>query len=197
MISYQNSRNILKRGVIKIKDEKIKSINSLNRILSENIYSPIHYPAGNNAAFDGYAISSKDTNKLNKKKSKLFKIIGIVAAGDKPKKQRKKKFQTIEIMTGALLPKNFDTIIRIVLYRDLRLESEYNTYKVLGLPPGPITMPDISAIDAVLDYEKNNYLFMVADPSNRGYHLFANNLSEHNKNRRAYIRWINSKGIYR
>ena len=93
--------------------------------------------------------------------------------------------------------KNFDTIIRRVLYRDLRLESEYNTYKVLGLPPGPITMPDISAIDAVLDYEKNNYLFMVADPSNKGYHLFASNLSEHNKNRRAYIRWINSKGIYR
>ena len=48
-----------------------------------------------------------------------------------------------------------------------------------------------------LDYEKNNYLFMVADPSNRGYHLFASNLSEHNKNRRAYIRWINSRGIYR
>ena len=93
--------------------------------------------------------------------------------------------------------KNFDTIIRRVLYRDLRLESEYNTYKVSGLPPGPITMPDISAIDAVLDYEKNNYLFMVADPSNRGYHLFASNSSEHNKNRRAYIRWINSKGIYR
>ena len=93
--------------------------------------------------------------------------------------------------------KNFDTIIRRVLYRDLRLESEYNTYKVSGLPPGPITMPDISAIDAVLDYEKNNYLFMVADPNNRGYHLFASNLSDHNKNRRAYIRWINSKGIYR
>ena len=68
---------------------------------------------------------------------------------------------------------------------------------LIVLPPGPITMPDISAIDAVLDYEKNNYLFMVADPSNRGYHLFASNLSEHNKNRRAYIRWINSKGIYR
>ncbi len=93
--------------------------------------------------------------------------------------------------------KNFDTIIRRVLYRDLELESEYNTYRVAGLPPGPITMPDISAIDAVLNYEKNNYLFMVADPSNRGYHLFASNLSEHNRNRRAYIRWINSRGIYR
>ena len=93
--------------------------------------------------------------------------------------------------------KNFDTIIRRVLYRDLKLDSDYNTYRIKGIPPGPITMPDISAIDAVLYYEKNNYLFMVADPSNRGYHLFASNLSQHNKNKRAYIRWINSRGIYR
>ena len=93
--------------------------------------------------------------------------------------------------------KNFDTIIRRVLYRDLKLDSDYNTYRIKGIPPGPITMPDISAIDAVLYHEKNNYLFMVADPSNRGYHLFASNLSQHNKNKRAYIRWINSRGIYR
>lgn len=93
--------------------------------------------------------------------------------------------------------KNFDTIIRRVLYRDLKLDSEFNTYKIKGLPPGPITMPDISAIDAVLDYEKHDYLFMVANPSNRGYHLFASDLSGHNRNKKAYIRWINSKGIYR
>ena len=93
--------------------------------------------------------------------------------------------------------KNFDTIIRRVLYRDLKLDSEFNTYKIRGLPPGPITMPDISAVDAVLNYEKHNYLFMVADPSNRGYHLFASDLAGHNKNKKAYIRWINSKGIYR
>tara|TARA_B100000575_G_scaffold167761_1_gene134237 strand:+ start:20637 stop:21668 length:1032 start_codon:yes stop_codon:yes gene_type:complete len=93
--------------------------------------------------------------------------------------------------------KNFDTIIRRVLYKDLKLESEFNTYKVKGLPPGPITMPDISAIDAVLNYEKHDYLFMVANPSNRGYHLFASDLKGHNKNKKAYIRWINSRGIYR
>ena len=93
--------------------------------------------------------------------------------------------------------KNFDTIIRRVLYRDLKLDSEFNTYKIKGLPPGPITMPDISAVDAVLNYEKHNYLFMVADPSNRGYHLFASDLAGHNINKKAYIRWINSKGIYR
>ncbi len=93
--------------------------------------------------------------------------------------------------------KNFDTIIRRVLYRDLRLKSRYNTYRINGLPPGPIAMPDISAIDAVLDYGKHNYIFFVADPYNRGYHLFARNLSEHNRNKRVYTRWLNSRGIYR
>ncbi len=92
---------------------------------------------------------------------------------------------------------NFDTIIRRVLYRDLKLDSKYNTYKIKGLPPGPITMPDISAIDAVLNYERHKYLFMVANPSNRGYHLFASDLAGHNRNKKAYIRWINSRGIYR
>ena len=92
---------------------------------------------------------------------------------------------------------NFDTIIRRVLYRDLKLNSKYNTYKIKGLPPGPITMPDISAVDAVLNYERHKYIFMVANPSNRGYHLFASDLAGHNRNKKAYIRWINSKGIYR
>ena len=93
--------------------------------------------------------------------------------------------------------KNFDTIIRRVLYRDLRLNSRYNTYRINGLPPGPISMPDISAIDAVLNYEKHKYIFFVADPFNRGYHLFARNLSEHNRNKKVYTRWLNSRGIYR
>ena len=61
--------------------------------------------------------------------------------------------------------KNFDTIVRRVLYRDLRLKSRYNTYRINGLPPGPIAMPDISAVDAVLNYKKHNYIFFVADIS--------------------------------
>ena len=93
--------------------------------------------------------------------------------------------------------KNFDTIIRRVLYRDLRLNSRYNTYKINGLPPGPISMPDITSIDAVLNYKKHEYIFFVADPYNRGYHLFARNLSEHNRNKKVYTRWLNSRGIYR
>jgi len=113
MISYNQSLNILKKSKILIGDELIESNNCINRVTSENIFSKVYNPAGNNAAFDGFAIASKDTKELNKKKNKLFKIIGIVAAGDKPIKNRKKKFQTVEIMTGGLLPKGFDTIIPI------------------------------------------------------------------------------------
>ena len=113
MISYQNSKKILKKAVIKIKDEKIKSINSLNRVLSENVYSIINYPSGDNAAFDGFAINSNDTKQIKKNSTKKFKIIGSIAAGAKPLKKRINKFDTIEIMTGGIIPKGFDTIIPI------------------------------------------------------------------------------------
>ena len=88
MISYKRSRKILKNSIIKISNEFIKSSNCINRVSAENILSKSNNPAGNNAAFDGYAINSDDTNYLNKKKSKLFKIIGSVAAGDKPNKKK-------------------------------------------------------------------------------------------------------------
>ena len=113
MISYQNSKKILKKAVIKIKDEKIKSINSLNRVLSENVYSIINYPSGDNAAFDGFVINSNDTKQIKKNSTKKFKIIGSIAAGAKPLKKRINKFDTIEIMTGGIIPKGFDTIIPI------------------------------------------------------------------------------------
>jgi|TARA_B100001093_G_scaffold55319_1_gene46907 molybdopterin molybdotransferase len=113
MISYQNSKKILKKGVIKIKDETILSINSLNRVTSSNIYSKFNYPSGDNAAFDGYAINSNDTKSIKKNYPKQFKIIGTVAAGTKPLKNKNKKFQAVEIMTGGIIPKGFDTIIPI------------------------------------------------------------------------------------
>ncbi len=92
---------------------------------------------------------------------------------------------------------NFDTKIRRVLYKDLRIKSEFNTYRNKGLPPGPICMPDLDAIDAVLNAENHKYLYFVADPENRGYHLFGKNLREHNINKRKYVRWINKKKVYR
>lgn len=92
---------------------------------------------------------------------------------------------------------NYDTIIKRVLYRDLELDSPYNTYKYAGLPPGPIAMPDISSLEAVLNAEKHDYLFFVADVSNFGYHKFAKTLAQHNRNKVQYIRWLNNQQIRR
>jgi len=113
MISYEQSKKILKKAKIKIRDEIINSVNSLNRLVASNVYSSINYPTSNNAAFDGYAINSKDTNLIKKNFKKQFKIIGSIAAGSKPLKKKIKKFDAIEIMTGGIIPKGFDTIIPI------------------------------------------------------------------------------------
>ncbi len=92
---------------------------------------------------------------------------------------------------------NFDTIIKRVLYKDLELDSPYNTYKYAGIPPGPIAMPDISSIDAVLNPEKHDFYYFVANVEKFGYHKFAKTLSQHNRNRQEYVRWINKQGINR
>lgn len=92
---------------------------------------------------------------------------------------------------------NYDTIIKRVLYKDLEVDSPYNTYKNSGLPPGPITMPDISAIDGVLNPEKHDYYYMVANVENFGYHMFASSLAQHNRNKEQYVRWINTQKIKR
>lgn len=92
---------------------------------------------------------------------------------------------------------NFDTIIRRVLYRDLRLESPYNTYKVDGLPIGPITIPEMSAIEAVLNAQEHSFLYFVADVERPGYHNFSKTLSEHNQKRRVYTQWLNNRNILR
>lgn len=92
---------------------------------------------------------------------------------------------------------NFDTILKRVLYRDLELDSPYNTYKYAGIPPGPITMPDITAIEAVLNAEKHGYYYFVANIENFGYHLFAETLVQHNRNKAQYIRWINEQNVNR
>ncbi len=92
---------------------------------------------------------------------------------------------------------DFDLDVRRVLYKDLRIESPYNTYRYKGLPPGPICMPDIDAIDAVLQPEQHSYLYFVADPSRPGYHLFGKTLTQHAANKRIYTRWLNRNGIMR
>jgi UPF0755 protein len=92
---------------------------------------------------------------------------------------------------------DFEQVIKRVLYKDLELDSPYNTYKYAGIPPGLITMPDISSIDAVLNREQHNYYYFVADVKQFGYHKFAKTLSQHNRNRQEYIGWINKQGVRR
>lgn len=92
---------------------------------------------------------------------------------------------------------NYDTVIRRVLYRDLELDSPFNTYIYAGVPPGPIAMPDISAIDAVLSPEKHNFLYFVADTERFGYHKFSETLAQHNRKKEQYIRWLNAQKIQR
>ena len=93
--------------------------------------------------------------------------------------------------------KGQDFIVKRVLNKDLEINSPYNTYKNTGLPPALIAMPDISTIDAVLNYKKHDYFYMCASVDNIGFHEFANSLEQHNRNAAKYQRWISEQGINR
>lgn len=113
MINYLQAKKILKKAKIKIRDEEIFINDSLNRVVSKDILSTSDYPLSDNAAFDGFAINSNDTKVVNKKNIKHFRIIGSIAAGNKPLNKKVKKFETAEIMTGGVIPKMFNTIVPI------------------------------------------------------------------------------------
>ena len=90
-----------------------------------------------------------------------------------------------------------DFTLRRVLNKHLEIDSPYNTYKYAGLPPGPINFPEITSIDAVLDYEKHNYIFMCAKEDFSGYHRFAATNAEHNRNAAKYRAALDRNGIFR
>ena len=92
---------------------------------------------------------------------------------------------------------DFDIEIKRVLHKDLPTISPYNTYVNFGLPPGPIAMPDVTALDAILNPEKHNYLFFCASVTNFGYHEFAVTNAQHEENSRKYHAWIINQGIKR
>lgn len=88
-----------------------------------------------------------------------------------------------------------DFNIKRVLNRMLNYNSPYNTYKYIGLPPGPICMPSIAAIDAVLSYEKHNYIYFCAKEDFSGYHNYASNLAEHQNNAKKFQLALSKRGI--
>jgi len=90
-----------------------------------------------------------------------------------------------------------DYNIRRVLDVHKNIDSPYNTYKYAGLPPGPICIPSIAAIDAVLNAEKHNYFYFCAKDDLSGYHVFAKTITEHNRNADKYRKALNKNKIYR
>ncbi|XLS30958.1 endolytic transglycosylase MltG [Flavobacteriaceae bacterium M23B6Z8] len=90
-----------------------------------------------------------------------------------------------------------DFTIKRVLNKDKELDSPYNTYKYAGLPPGPIYVPSATYIDAVLNYQKHNYIFFCAKEDFSGYSNFAETYKQHLVNARKYQRALNEQKVYR
>lgn len=107
---------------------------------------------------------------------------------------RLKKGMRLEADPTVIFANN-DFTIRRVLNKHLRKDSPYNTYIRTGLPPGPISMPSIHAIDAVLNFDKHNYLYMCAKEDFSGYHNFAPTLSEHLVNAKKFQEALNKRNI--
>jgi UPF0755 protein len=90
-----------------------------------------------------------------------------------------------------------DFSLKRILTKHLEVKSPFNTYKNLGLPPGPICCPSISSIDAVLNFENNQYLYFCAKDDFSGYHVFAKTLEQHNRNANAYQKALNRERIFK
>lgn len=89
-----------------------------------------------------------------------------------------------------------DFAIRRITFDHIKCASPYNTYKYPGLPPGPINLPSIPSIEAVLNHEKHNYMFFVADHSSPGYHRFSENFQQHVAKARKYRNNLDKRKIY-
>lgn len=92
---------------------------------------------------------------------------------------------------------DWNLVVKRVMHNDLTVNSPFNTYKNTGLPPGPIFMPDVSAIDAVLNPEKHNYLYFCASVERFGYHEFATDYGAHLKVAAKYADWVKKQNYKR
>lgn len=88
-----------------------------------------------------------------------------------------------------------DYNIKRVLTKHTRINSPYNTYIYTGLPPGPICLPSIGSIDAVLNFEHHDYMYFCAKDDLGGFHVFSRTLSEHNRNAKKYQQAIKKRGL--
>ena len=128
MKSYNEALKILKKSHIQISDEIVRSVDSLNRICSSNVYSKNNYPAENNTSLDGFAINFKNTKGISYKNIKKFEIVGSISAGSKPYKKILKKNEAIEIMTGGIMPNGSNSIIPI---EDCNIKKDGNKKYIL------------------------------------------------------------------
>jgi UPF0755 protein len=90
-----------------------------------------------------------------------------------------------------------DPTIRRLFNKDTKVDSPYNTYKYKGLPPGPICVPSLATLEAVLNYQTHNYLYFCANSNFNGSHIFEANYRDHLRNAKAYQQALNQRGIKR
>ena len=91
----------------------------------------------------------------------------------------------------------FDAVIKRVLKKDLKIDSPYNTYYYKGLPPNPICIPEMSALVAVLNSKKHDYIYMCAKEDFSGYHNFTKSWSVHKRNAKRFQNALSAKGVLR
>ena len=145
--------------------------------------------------------------KLNLNKQDIAVLASIVQAEQREHNSEKAKIAGLyinRIRRGMLLQSDPTLIFasgdftkKRVLNKDKEIESPYNTYKYVGLPPGPINMPEISSLDAVLNYESHNFIFMCAKEDFSGYHNFATNIRQHGIYARKYQQALNKRKIWK
>lgn len=107
---------------------------------------------------------------------------------------RLKKGMKLESDPTVIFAENDFTIHR-VLNKYLTINSPYNTYMYAGLPPGPVMMPSVNAVNAVLNYKASNYLYMCAKADFSGYHAFATNVADHLVNAHKFQQALNARHI--
>jgi UPF0755 protein len=149
----------------------------------------------------------KKAQSLNLTKQEVATLASIVQAEQREHSSEKPRIAGLYInrLRRGMMLQSDPTLIfasgdfskKRVLNRDKEIDSPYNTYKYTGLPPGPINMPEISSIDAVLNYEKNEFIFMCAKENFSGYHNFSVNAKQHGIYARRYQDALNRKKIWK